>query len=583
MRRSLLALSIGGFLARAQHQTPLSTEPQVKVDLPKPLASDWNVSPNPDETGHLIFNSINGLLNHWQNAYYRNGHSIVPATIAPGTLLYHGRRQADAPPDTPEWVSFDPEHSYMFGWNVYTFVVGSEPLRVLYLDGSSAANMQSGTIDTQEILWYGELREGGWRDERHEIVELCSWGQQYDIHGFVRMEFDFEIMLCDFTKRVSLVSGLTLLPTNRGRRGPGGGPPPGRKPGEVPPGPPTDDDPLESLAAGHSRFETLPDDHLEPPQPPEMPPRVPWEDPVPPKGWKGSLLSGSAVTFGGIQAGNWHNAPSGLNGVILDHAGTISFFNPKYTSLVEARRGVDRMKWRAGNITKSDVELFRAELDAVLTRKEKGSDVRWDGLVRSVVERHADRLEFLSEWLGADHKNVTEGVVYARRTVLEMLAPYFVVDSIPSDYKTNVTWLNPTMHYCSTAYTSHLPVDDFTPQEHLLKEAVEVVTTEICRTLGVVWLDAFDAEAVQNETEQRERLVKWKGEIGRLMDWLGWAVWVKCKPICGPFELCSLPQWPFDMRWGDPDGGDDLTPRCMSRIELQGRRFRGDRVLGPAQ
>lgn len=51
---------------------------------------------------------------------------------------------------------------------------------------NSAANMQSGTIDTQEILWHGELREGGWRDERNEIVELCDWGKKYGIHGFVR-------------------------------------------------------------------------------------------------------------------------------------------------------------------------------------------------------------------------------------------------------------------------------------------------------------------------------------------------------------------------------------------------------------
>ncbi|KAG9019154.1 hypothetical protein FRB90_005991 [Tulasnella sp. 427] len=460
------------------------------------------------------------------------------------------------------------EHSYMFGMNVYTFVVGTEPLKVLYLDGSSAANMPSGPIDTQEILWHGEIRDGGWHDERNEIVELCAWGKKYDIHGFVRMEFDFEIMLCDFTQGVSLVSGLTLLPTKGGIRGPGGphGPhgPHGPGGGGSPPpdGKVPHDDPFTTFARHHPRFDTAGNK--------QMLPGGLWEDPEPPKGWKGTLLPRSSVTFGAIQAGNWHNVPSGLNGVILDHAGVISFFDPKYTSLVEARRGIDRMKWRAGNITKSDVEVFRAELDEVLTRKRKRSQVRWDGLLRSVVERHADRLEFLSEWLGDDRRNVTEGVVYARRTVLEMLAPYFVVDSIPSDYKTNLTWLEPTMHYCSTAYTSHLPVDDFTPQEHMLKGAVEVVMKEICRTLGVIWVDAFDAEESHSEQEQRDQLVRWRGEVEKLKQWLGWAVWVKCKPACGPFELCSLPQWPFDTRWGDPDGGDDLTPRCMSRIEQQG-------------
>lgn len=160
MRGSVLALSLGSVLVGAQQQVPLSSQSPKQTYVKDSFSTKWNVVPDADETGQLIFNSVNGLLDHWHNAYYRNGtpiqtvqfttelrltvhgiymvigHTIIPATLAPGTLLYHGRRQANNPPDTPEWVSFDPEHSYLFGKELYTFAVGSKPLKVLYLDGS---------------------------------------------------------------------------------------------------------------------------------------------------------------------------------------------------------------------------------------------------------------------------------------------------------------------------------------------------------------------------------------------------------------------------------------------------------------
>ncbi|KXN83804.1 hypothetical protein AN958_01081 [Leucoagaricus sp. SymC.cos] len=29
------------------------------------------------------------------------------------------------------------------------------------------------------------------------------------------------------------------------------------------------------------------------------------------------------------------------------------------------------------------------------------------------------------------------------------------------------------------------------------------------------------------------------------MDWLGWDIWVTCRPTCGYEETCYLPGWPF--------------------------------------
>lgn len=38
---------------------------------------------------HLVFGALNNLLKSWNTAFAPNGHSVVPATISAGTVLYH--------------------------------------------------------------------------------------------------------------------------------------------------------------------------------------------------------------------------------------------------------------------------------------------------------------------------------------------------------------------------------------------------------------------------------------------------------------------------------------------------------------
>jgi hypothetical protein len=79
------------------------------------------------------------MLQHWTHTRYRNGtscadsnfqpklqltvcgyegHSIIPATVPVGNLLYHGRGDTELPTH-PEWTAIDPEHSFPFCgvWN----------------------------------------------------------------------------------------------------------------------------------------------------------------------------------------------------------------------------------------------------------------------------------------------------------------------------------------------------------------------------------------------------------------------------------------------------------------------------------
>ncbi|KAH7882502.1 hypothetical protein F5I97DRAFT_131649 [Phlebopus sp. FC_14] len=175
--------------------------------------ASWRLSepPNVKAMGHLVFETVHSLLQHWPNTRTRNGHTIVPGSIPAGTLLYHGTNSG-ALPTTPEWVSTDPEHSIFFCggatyegcWHV-TFAT-TRPLKVLYFDGSSAAKMPSGTMDTQDIVAWGEVRPEWSSREWERVVDLCAWGAESGVDGYVRMEMDFEVMLCNFTKGVTVVS-----------------------------------------------------------------------------------------------------------------------------------------------------------------------------------------------------------------------------------------------------------------------------------------------------------------------------------------------------------------------------------------
>jgi|SRR5712671_3075906 len=120
----------------------------------------------------------------------RSGHSIVPATISTGTILYHGRSD-DHIPAMPDWLAFDFEHAALFGRGS-RYVISLQTkrdLRLLYFDGSSAAKMADGPMDSQDIVAWGRPRPDKFFSEQERIKALCDWGRPFGLDGFVRMEF----------------------------------------------------------------------------------------------------------------------------------------------------------------------------------------------------------------------------------------------------------------------------------------------------------------------------------------------------------------------------------------------------------
>ena len=107
-----------------------------------------------------------------------------------GTILYHGRPD-NLVPDVPEWFAFDFEHAYLFCVSP-CYVISMQAkraLRLLYFDGSSAAKMGDGPMESQDIVAWGKPQPDMHFAERQRISALCEWGKPYGLDGFVRMEF----------------------------------------------------------------------------------------------------------------------------------------------------------------------------------------------------------------------------------------------------------------------------------------------------------------------------------------------------------------------------------------------------------
>ncbi|KAJ5885174.1 hypothetical protein N7495_009684 [Penicillium taxi] len=179
-----------------------------------------------------IFNTIHDSLRQWGSSLHHNGMSFFLATVPAGTQLYHGTSKS-SPVIGTEWLAFEPEHAMVFarphgpppgghngdddkdGHGGPPFPDGenrkgpeghrAKPLRLLYVDGMSAAKTKKGTLDSQDVLLFnGTIEEnrgmGGEGDRAKKACEMAEdeWAGRID--GLLRMEAGFEIILCKFER-----------------------------------------------------------------------------------------------------------------------------------------------------------------------------------------------------------------------------------------------------------------------------------------------------------------------------------------------------------------------------------------------
>ncbi|KAF8259926.1 hypothetical protein EI94DRAFT_1750096 [Lactarius quietus] len=482
----------------------------------------WNMPPQPNSTHHLIFNSVSGLLQRWPNTLRRNGHSLVPATIPIGTILYHGRPDPQIP-HSPDWLAFDIEQTYLL-CQESCYVISLQvkrDLRLVYFDGLSGGTIKNGPLDSQDVIAWGRPQPDKYLSEWERIETLCEWGRPLGLDGFIRMEYTFEVMLCNFLDAMEVVSLLEIIPQNR--------------------------------TAMYKHLPGIPYT-----RPPPAPPRLP-------SGWRGSPPEIMRTVFEAFLAGSWHNHAPGETRVRPDYAGLVTFYDTSLSSLVEARYGKDRLHLRLEGISVVDSERVRAELRTVLTReKVQGSGIDWGSISRVVVERYGGRLEYLRFLLSPNTRtsgDALEQAAIARAQLLVILAPYITTADVPKRLppSTNLGWAVPIARRCATTQTSHISLAMLTPQEARIHAAVENTLHEICRRLVLVWAEFFDVEAA-DEASATEAVKVAHGHIDELMAWLDWSVWVRCEPVCSLGELCYIPSWPY---WVEEDPYN-LTPHCLS-------------------
>ena len=92
-----------------------------------------------------------------------------------------------------DWLATNPEHAFFFCAEKYHFhtYVTTRPLRLAYFDGSSAAKVNpSGTMDIQDLVIWGKARPEMIWEEVVRLQEICKWGEQFRLDGFVRYLFD---------------------------------------------------------------------------------------------------------------------------------------------------------------------------------------------------------------------------------------------------------------------------------------------------------------------------------------------------------------------------------------------------------
>ncbi|KAG2076630.1 hypothetical protein BDR04DRAFT_1149074 [Suillus decipiens] len=283
------------------------------------------------------------------------------------------------------------------GWHLT--LAATRPLKVLYFDGSGAAKLFEGTMDTQDIIAWGEPRPERSFDESDRINDLCIWGKEFRINGFVRMEMSFEIMLCDFTAGVEVVSFVHL---------------------------------------------TLPRDHRSIPPPTSLD-HYTW-----------------IHTFEVMHSGSWHNRCPGDSRIVLDLTGPVSLYDVALApSLVPVRAGLERWHHRAFGISTEDISQIKRKLSEVTSRPDPGSGIDWKTLTHVIIDRYADRLEliqYLLSFTSSDSQELVQRAKLAQTQLRVMLAPYLLDATVVPSADTLGTqpsqWASLIFKSCATTHTT---------------------------------------------------------------------------------------------------------------------------------
>ncbi|EED16154.1 conserved hypothetical protein [Talaromyces stipitatus ATCC 10500] len=205
-----------------------------------------------------IFNALHSSMRQWGSAWNHNGMSFFLASVPKGTQFYHGTQSSQRVNGT-EWLAFEPEHALSFAYAgpfphpdpekpsqkvfagdegevrygyLHTYTAAKD-LRLLYIDGLSAGKTDMGTLDSGDRVFLRDSlstpspkeqtphpnpkKKPGLPTEYERALKGCQIAKndwQDRIHGILRAEAGFEIILCDFARDLDLVR-ISAVPPRR--------------------------------------------------------------------------------------------------------------------------------------------------------------------------------------------------------------------------------------------------------------------------------------------------------------------------------------------------------------------------------
>jgi hypothetical protein len=252
-----------------------------------------------------------------------------------------------------------------------------------------------------------------------------------------------------------------------------------------------------------------------------------------------------------MHSGSWHNRYPGDSRIVLDLTSLVSLYDIALApSLVPVRAGLERWDHRVLGISSEDISHVKRKLIEVISRPDPGSGIDWKTLTHVVVDRYADRLELMQHLLNFTSSDSQELLQRAKLVQIQlriMFTPYLLdaiaVPSAGASGVDDLQWASPIFRHCATTHTTVIKnqMRLMTPSERLLLKAIEDTTREICRVTTNMWavgvmsgLDDLFPIKLNGEPNVTQMMNDWRRDIQKLMSWLDWSIWIKCRPACGP-------------------------------------------------
>ncbi|KAJ5192670.1 hypothetical protein N7449_008812 [Penicillium cf. viridicatum] len=512
----------------------------------------------PIKNENYIFNVIQDSMRQWGSSLHHNGVSYFLASIPAGTQFYHGTSKA-TPVNGTEWLAFEPEHAMVFArprhgppphlpsddddtepqdgghgelrkrephdadekhdgplggrppkafdenesGYLHTYAA-SKDLRLLYLDGMSAAKTSKGTLDSQDaILFNGALDDspsrGNWQEnERARLAcEMAEKEWEGRIDGLLRMEAGFEIILCDFERDLTPVRTTQAKQNSEEQRGPRGN----RKHGDRD-GPHKEGD--DKHHNGHGPRKEEDDDGKR---------HGPGGPGGPPHGGPG----------GGPDSSRWMRAITARYNGIGGNRVSLNFnhFVTAFSHNVDLFRDNSTLP-RLASLSPGSRAFLRAEVTSlILTQNPAEVSEDWQAITDMIVTRYSKELSyFVSGSIDSIERLQSE-----IERVLSPFIDYSERDDVAESER------------CATQF---LPSGSL-ESGGLAAQAVHGVAHKICSSLIKA--------GKEKELESAVQVVR------DLVGYLDWATWKECSG-CAANEICVVPIWPMGTIQ------DYESPRC---------------------